>query len=127
MDADGTVSGFVDDVSGLTLDGLDVTDLEVIELVRADGSLTIVRGPVQRLRRSHWAEQFGALALARGVQASIRDTGRLVLILDVDRPGWLPPPETTDDRSQTLSRSAHPSGHPGPRGVPGPPTWTPGG
>ena len=119
MDDDGTVGGHLDDVSGVSLNGVDISDLEVIDLVRADGSLTIVRGPAQRLRRSRWAEQFGALALTHGVQTSIRDTGRLVLILDVDWSGWVPPSETTDAGSQTLSRLTHPSGHPGPRVVPG--------
>jgi hypothetical protein len=121
-DGDDTGAGYVDDVSGVTLDGLDVTDLEVIDLVRTDGSLTIVRGPAARLRRSRWAEQWGALALTRGVQTSIRDSGRLGLILDVDWSGWVPPPGTLDTDSQELSRSAHPSGHPGPRGGPGLPT-----
>lgn len=122
MDADSTTAGDADDVSGTTLDGREVTDLEVIDLVHADGSITIVRGPVQRLRRSQWAEQFGALARVRGIRASIRDSGRLVLILDVDWSGWTPPPGTIDAHRETLSRSAHPSGHPGPRGVPGLPT-----
>jgi hypothetical protein len=117
---DGVSANRVDDISGSTLDGgVDVTDLEVIDLVRADGSLTIVRGPAQRLRRSRWAEELATLALTRGVRTSIRDAGRLVLILDVDWSGWAPPPRTTDQHGRTQSRSAHPSGHPGPRGVPG--------
>ncbi len=107
-----------DDVSGATLDGVFVTDLEVLDLVRSAGSLTIVRGPALRLRRANWAEQFGVVAQARDVRTSIRDSGSLVLILDLDWAGWAPTPETTDDRGERASRAAHPSGHTWPRVLP---------
>ena len=113
-----TVPNHIDIISGTTLDGRDVTDLEVVELIRGDGSLTIVRGPAHRLRRSDWAGQFGVLALMHGVQSSVRDTGRLVLILNIDWAGWALPPATNHTQGMNSSRAAHPSGQLGPRALP---------
>ena len=111
----------LDDHSGTMLDGTPVTDLEVIDLVRAAGSLTIVRGPAQRLRRSAWTEQIGILMDGHDLRASIRDSGRLVLILDLDWAGWAPSaPEP--ERNEPASRAAHPSGWARPRALPDLPT-----
>ena len=115
---DRVVTAASDDVSGTTLDGVFVTDLEVLDLVRTAGSLTIVRGPALRLRRAAWAEQFGLLAHARGVRTSIRDTGRLVVILDLDRAELVPPPDIGDHDDASASRAAHPSAGAWLRGVP---------
>ena len=101
MTADGGVTAHTDDISGATLDNEIVTDLEVLDLVRTAGSLTIVRGPALRLRRSGWAAEFGALARDHGVHTSVRDDGRLVLILDLGWTGWAPPSDTTDDRDSS--------------------------
>ena len=118
----GTLPDHADDISGTTLDGRYVSDLEVIDLIRAGGSLTIVRGPAQRLQRGRWAEQFGALAQERGVHVSIRDTGRLVLVLDIGWEGWAPSPAIIDAHRMESSRAGHPSGRAGLRALPEPPT-----
>lgn len=102
----------IDDVSGTDVDGVVLTDIAVLERVRANGSLTLIRGPAERLRRSGWLDDVVDLADMRGMRLSIRDSGHLVLVLDTLWAGWSPVDNFTD---KPASRAAHPSHGRGPR------------
>jgi hypothetical protein len=94
----------VEPVSGIGIDGVPVTDLAVLDHVRATGSLVITRGPAERLRRCDWANELTMLAQAQGVELSIRDVGRTVLILDIDWGSELP-----DECDLSMVKANHPS------------------
>jgi hypothetical protein len=100
-------------VSGTGLDGVRVTDVEVLDHVRSAGSIVIIRGPAERLGRRSWADELTVLARSQGVRLSVQDTGRAVLILDIDWDGRDPQLHATCDESSV--KANHPSRWVGPR------------
>lgn len=68
-----------------TIDGWAITHAQVLDRVRADGAVVVLRGPDEESDDSQWSAALFLRARVCGMRLVVHEIGRVVLILDRNR------------------------------------------